>query len=353
MAIKQGYCIYCDTDDDKSRIFSLNSEATVCYCPNCLHEQKPVEAMDAYKKFITKKLDSADYYLFKLNEFANAYQAYAEILEIIPNYYKPLFGRMYSLLLMSTVRSSQILNTNILLTNEAINFHKADLHDEYFIFLTQINKISNEYINRLFHRLTIRKHFFDAECIQLYIIRIKEVIQFKNTILKEITLLLEKFEKPEYSLLIIKINKELENLYGRIKNQYISTEGYKYRLVSFDKNGVALLAKSSEKINTKIFRYRFSTLDPNPDEDKVVIKDTLFKDRTYLNRMVKNVLPVILSCFITSIIFLILSFVLYSQKLSYWLIFPTVSGLTLFVTILLLVTRLLVSKKFKKNKLLN
>lgn len=351
MAIKQGYCTYCNIDDDKSRIFTLNSEATICFCPNCLHKQTPKEAMDAYKSFIDKKLEKANFYLFKLNEFSNAYNAYAEILDIVPNYFKALFGRLYSLLLMSSVRSSQIINTDILLNNESSLFHKADIANEYFTFLSQINRISNEYINRLFHRLTIKKHFFDAECIQLYIIRIKETIKFKNTLLKEISYIYDKNNSNEYLLLINKINEELTNLDSRIKNHYISTEGYRYRLINFDKNGVALLAKSNEKINTKIFRYRYSTLDPNPEEDKIVIKDVLFKDRTYLNKMVKNILPFILTCFLISIIFLLLSIFLYDNKLSYWAIFPTVSGMSLIISLLLLITRLTINKK-TKNKLL-
>lgn len=352
MAIKQGYCIYCDTDDDNSRIFTLNSEATICFCPNCLHEQTPKDAINAYKDFIEKKLNKADYYLFKLNEFSNAYHSYAEIIEITKGYYKPLFGRMYSLLLMSSVRSSQITNTNILLTNEANLFHKSDISSEYLTFLNQINRISNEYINRLFHRLTIKKHFFDAECIQLYIIRINEVIDFKQTLLKEATFLFEKYDLNDASLLIDIINEELNNLKDRIKNQYVSTEGYRYRLIDFDKNGVALLAKSNKKINTKIFRYRYSTLDVKPDEDKIVIKDILFKDRTYINKMTRTVLPIFVICLILSIIFLILSLYLYDKNLSYWAIFPTVSGMSLIIAIVLIFTRIFVNKKYNKKRII-
>ena len=41
MAIKKGYCTNCNKHDESRRIFDVNSEARVCYCPHCGKKYRP------------------------------------------------------------------------------------------------------------------------------------------------------------------------------------------------------------------------------------------------------------------------------------------------------------------------
>lgn len=349
MAIKKGFCKYCKTSDLKQRIFTVNSEAEVCYCPNCMHQMTPKEAIDAFDDFINEKIELAKNYLYKYSEFKKAYELFAEVLDYSPDNPKALLGRILSLFTLSTVRKSQITNANILLINEANMFHKADFQQTYFSFLKELDKLSELYIKRLFQRLTLKKYFFDAECVQLYIVRIHEVLLLKSTLINESQILYDKFIKEDYQDLINFINNESIELTNKIKKEYISAEGYKYKLISFDNNGVALLAKSETRIDNKIYRYRYSTLDVKPSSDKISINDKIFKDYTYLNKLIKIVFPVSFVCLCFSIVLALLSIFIKKNEIKIWGIFPSFSVLTFLCFILFLSMHFIISKKTKLN----
>lgn len=346
MASKKGLCVYCESSDINDRIFPVNSEAEVCYCPHCMHKQVPSAAIEAFDKMISLKIEEARNYLYKYSEFNNAYNLFAEVLEIVPNEPRALLGRILSLFVLSTVRKSQITNCNILLVNESNYFHKSDFKNTYLSFLKEFNKVSELYIKRLYSRLSLKKYFFDAECIQLYILRTREIILLKSSILSEATFLIEKFDLNKAKELKIQIEKENLELEEQIKSDYISADGYQYKLISFDPNGVALLSKAETKLNNKVYRYRYSTLDVHPSSDKISISDKIFNDYTNLNKLLKVVLPFALFSLFVSIAFLILSIAI-KPSVKFWSVFPVVSSSSFIIFILLLLSHFLTKKKVK------
>ena len=46
MALKKGFCTHCKGDEDL-RIFDVNKDAEVCYCPHCMAAMPPKEAIAA------------------------------------------------------------------------------------------------------------------------------------------------------------------------------------------------------------------------------------------------------------------------------------------------------------------
>ena len=47
MALKRGFCTHCQGDEIQ-RIFNVNKEAEICYCPVCAHPMQPKDAIVNY-----------------------------------------------------------------------------------------------------------------------------------------------------------------------------------------------------------------------------------------------------------------------------------------------------------------
>ena len=70
MALKKGFCSHCK-GDERLRIFDVNSAAEVCYCPNCMAEMLPKEAIMNYGYLISHYLKKASKALFEKAGYQN------------------------------------------------------------------------------------------------------------------------------------------------------------------------------------------------------------------------------------------------------------------------------------------
>ena len=57
MALKRGFCTHCQGDEIQ-RIFNVNKEAEICYCPVCAHPMQPKDAIVNYRNLISHHLKS-------------------------------------------------------------------------------------------------------------------------------------------------------------------------------------------------------------------------------------------------------------------------------------------------------
>lgn len=63
--LKKAYCTHCKTENELNRIFEVNPDAEICYCPFCMTELKPKEAIDDYNYFISQKVLKANRLLYR------------------------------------------------------------------------------------------------------------------------------------------------------------------------------------------------------------------------------------------------------------------------------------------------
>ena len=68
MALKRGFCTHCQGDEIQ-RIFNVNREAEICYCPVCAHPMQPKDAIVNYRNLISNYLKRASRYLFETTEY--------------------------------------------------------------------------------------------------------------------------------------------------------------------------------------------------------------------------------------------------------------------------------------------
>lgn len=269
MAMKKGFCIKCITKDPKHRIFKVNSEAEKCYCPHCLKEYKPKEAIGYFNRFISMLTDEADMTLQIARRPDVSYQKYADVLEYADDFVPALLGRISSLIYQSTLRRSRFEEALLLLDLDIDKFHLVANRPQYVKFLKSSNEMANAYKERLYKRLTFKSYFYDTDCIMLYVKRLSEIKDFKSYLKKEL-------EFTNENELAQTIAQEIEEIDGLIHEDFISVNGRKHSFINFDKNGMPLIASSEERFHTGMEKYRNSTLDVN-DKKLRVIKDVMFR----------------------------------------------------------------------------
>lgn len=268
--MKNGYCVKCRTDDPKRRIFPVNSEAEKCFCPHCLYEYKPKDAINHYNHFIrnlTKKADTS-LHIAKMPDVS--YDRYGYILEFEPDYVKALLGRSLSLLYLSTLRRSRFKDVMMMLDLDTNRYHLVGSHDDYFNFLRAANGALEIYREKIFKKLTFKGYFYDMPCLKLYVTRLEEIITFKDFIMEEFKLIGNQLEadlvKPQLTELDERLNK----------TSYITVDGYSHLFKGFGKERSILFADSTDSIDVSLSKFKPETLEPNDKKIKV-IKDVVFK----------------------------------------------------------------------------
>ena len=101
--LKKGFCTHCE-GDEKLRIFNVNKEADVCYCPHCMKEMQPKQAIKDYGDLISSYLKKASKYLFESTEYLLAYQTFAHIIDLDETIKVARFGRVLALVYLSSLR---------------------------------------------------------------------------------------------------------------------------------------------------------------------------------------------------------------------------------------------------------
>ena len=276
MATKNGVCPYCQINRLQNRIFPVNPEASTVFCPSCMREIEPKKAIELYSSIIEKMVNKADSTLFVACDPVKAYQEYAEVLEVEPLNSRALLGRILCLIYTSKVRQSYLVEANELLGS--ITHKGAEEVAMYVNFLKRINFALDEYDLALLNRLTIRKYFYNEECLKHYLKRLSDIIKFKKEILDKLLQIKKDYVTQNNEVLINLISHNISEKESFLKSpkHLVSGEGYKYSKIVGDKIYVDRL---DEVVNTKIYKHRDYTLTDN-GRGRNAIKDKVFKDYT-------------------------------------------------------------------------
>lgn len=343
-SLKRAFCTHCKTEDELSRIFFVNPDAEVCYCPNCMSELKPKEAIDEYNYFISTKINKANVLLYCDTRFYDAYCAYAHIIEVDPSNISARFGRIISLLYMSTLRKTHFNDATLLLEREAEEFfRKMKEQGHYAKFLSKCLTAVEEYTNRFERRIMTRERLYSANCVELYFTRLYEIIEFRRYINNELGMLLSKNEDEKIQRVLSNSEVLLKELEIKFNKRVATTSGHQYKVAHVINAHQILISRTDSNVHpiTRFVKYKLSEDEKNGR----LIEDKVFPDNSHL-MMIANV----------SIALMIISFVLVAICALFYVfkwfdlkIIPLIVGCA-FIGSAITFIILLINAKIKMNK---
>ena len=284
MATKNGVCPHCQFSRLERRIFPVNPEASTVYCPFCMRELNPTEAINSYNEIINGMLEKADSSLLVACDPVLAYRQYAGVLEVEPNNSRALLGRILCLIYTSKIKRSYLVEANDLLGE--ITYKGTDEVTRYVGFLKRINFALDEYDMALNKKLTHHGQYYDEECLKMYLKRLNEIINFKRDILDTLNKIKKDYVSQKNEVLINLISHNISEKENSLRTSkfLITGIGYKVTRVGADKISIT---ETGETVNTHYNKKGLYTLNEN-DKSKKLIKDTVFKDYTPIIRA-KNI----------------------------------------------------------------
>ena len=301
-SFKRGFCTHC-RGEEKSRIFAVNKDAEVCYCPHCTHAMKPKEAMSNYNWLISFHLKRASKALFESTEYLLAYQTFAHVIDIDESVKVAYFGRILSLVYLSTLRTSKISFALFMQRQESKLCHYQGTASEYFSFLWLLLDALDNYESRMLKRLTTHGIFYDTECISLYLARLHETREYKKYIAEEakyfITVGKDQFKE------VLDRAKKADPQYDKILGQrFVTTEGLSYTFIDYDSNKKPILNILEDVPLQVVHRFKPASLY-SKENKKILIPDEIYLNNLPLSRLVAVSVPValfLLSLVVTGLI---------------------------------------------------
>ena len=300
MALKRGFCTHCQ-GDEKLRIFNVNKSAEVCYCPHCTHPMQPKDAVDNYRHMISHHLKRASMYLFESTEYLSAYQEFAHIIDLDDSIRAAYYGRLLSLVQLSTLRTSKINFAFLMHRQEMRIFHSADICVEYYHFLVLLLDALDTYETKMKKRLTNHGYFYDTDCVVLYLKRLDEIRSYKDFIVTEAEYFIDiKANNNDESFMeVVKRVEEDHKNYDEIfKSSFVTANGLTYKFVTFGNDNNPTIAIDSKAQMQKPRFKKQIYLNPK-DNKKSRIRDDIYLNNLPLSKLVTVSIPL-------AIIFLIL-----------------------------------------------
>ena len=344
MAFKKGFCTHC-RGDEKARIFAVNKDAEVCYCPSCAHAMKPKEAISNYSWLISYHLKRASKALFESTEYLLAYQTFAHIIDLDDTIKVAYFGRILSLVYLSTLRTSKI-SFALLMHRQQVKFcHYQETATEYFNFLWLLLNALDYYESKMLKRLTSHSYFYDQECVELYLERLYETRQYKKFIAEEAEFFIAS-NKEQFQAVVDRVKKALPEYDLILEQRFITAEGSSYAFAQYDENNKPMISLQEEVIVQMNRRYKPASLSQT-DNKKVLIHDEIFLNNLPLSRLVAASVPVAITLLAIVIGGLIASIFVSDQhvKLTIFII----SALMLVVSLLLIILHFAWKNRLKKK----
>ena len=320
MAMKKGYCISCPKSDEIRRIFDVNSEARYCYCPRCGKKYFPKVAIANYDRMINQYLRRAKFFLRNVVESSYSYSIYGYVLELEPTNTTAKLGRLLSLAYMSTLRRNRFLEVKDMLEITKDEFRLVRNKNDYCLFLKQLDKCVNDYLERTKKILTTHTYFYEAECLKLYYKHIRDAITLKRMILAEFS---DLDQKSQYQ----KVSSSIKELEDKYKDIYYTVDGVDHYFANFTKFGDVLVTEGQKKIEVKINKKKPYTLDAKNKKAK------LLKDRVFPGMGIK-LFKIFNRCFLFAGILLTLGLV----ALIFYLIFLKLSFSPVLLSIFIVFT---------------
>ncbi len=344
MASKKGLCPYCIGKRIDRRIFMVNPEATTCFCPVCMKEVSPTDAIEGYNNLVKKMLLRADNTLFVKCDPASAYLEYASVIELEPKQAHALLGRVLSLIYMGKVRKAYLSEAYALLEN---TFFEGCNIDEYITFLKKINFALEEYETIIERKLTFKDYFYDVECLKLYFLYLYQIIKIKELIVQILKEIKKEYSHHQVEVLLNLLEINVEEKKKKLHLELFTADGDGYTYVKVVNEKICIDKSDSHK-ETHLSRYRLSSL--GEEKGKRYIKDQVFKDYTKLLNATRVVL-VLTIFFLLAGVGLIASAFIFKVDKTLFTSFIASGAIGLTLASFLLVVHLLWARTLRKRKL--
>ena len=343
--LRKGFCIHCE-GDEKLRIFNVNKEAEVCYCPYCMKEMQPKEAITNYGNLISYYLKKASKYLFESTEYLLAYQTFAHIIDLDETIKVARFGRVLSLVYLSTLRTSKINFAFMIHRQEAPKmYHYQETANEYYYFLSLLLDALDIYEAKMKQRLSSHHIFYDMDCVLLYLRRIEEIRSYKDFIALEADFFVES-NKEHFNKIVNRV-KKAENGYEKaFKETYVTADGYSYTFIGFNNDGTPLITLQSTTKAQKNRHVEPTSLFPKENK-KSKIRDDVYLNNLTLARLVAASVPVAIILFVLAAAGAIASFFVPSQLIK--ILIYIGSALLLIISFVLIILHFSWKNRLKKK----
>ena len=310
MALKKGFCTHCK-GDERLRIFGVNKDAEVCYCPNCMAAMQPKEAISNYRGLMVHYLKKASKALFETTQYLVAYQTFAHIIDLNETIKVAHFGRVLSLVYLSSLRKSKIPFALALHKQEAPKwFHYTETVTEAFHFMGLLIYALDTYEARLRKRVTLHNGpFYDVDCVILYLRRLDEIREYKEFLISEANVFVDN-GKEQFKEIAERLERDKAHYVSAYKEIFYTVDGFTYTFQHFDNNRNPIGTIKNDHPNViepEKNKKRKVELYPK-DGKKSLIKDELFANNLTLARLVNISVPVALVLFAAALVCLTVSF---------------------------------------------
>lgn len=296
MALKKGFCPHCQ-GDEKERIFDLNKDAEICYCPHCTSPMQPKDAINNFHDLISSYLKEASRYLFETTEYLRAYQTFAHIIELDETIKVAYFGRLLALVHLSSLRKSKIPFAFLMHKQQAPKFfHYQDTANEYYHFLILLLDALDIYENKMKKRLSSRGVFYDVDCVVLFLKRIEEIKEYKQFLLTEAQFFVDS-NKDQFVKIINRINDGFTRTDEIMKETYITADGNCYMFSEYGPNINPILTMKPEKNDAKTRHIKKPISLYAKENKKSPIRDEVYLNNLPLSTFVSASIPLAIALF--------------------------------------------------------
>ncbi len=309
MAMVKGYCTNCNKNNEERRIFDVNSEAKFCYCPHCGKKYRPKVAIANYEKTIDKYNKKAKYFLKNVGEALYAYNLFGYVLELEYTNRTARLGRLLSLSFLSTLRRNRFNEVKELLDMEKSSERGMKSKKKYSAFLMSLDGSTRAYISLVKRNLTFRGYFYDTDCIKLYFCHIRDAINLKRAIAAELSSINDAAGASD----VFNNIKEMELEYNKT---IFTVDGNDHYFANFTKAGEPLLTNGSKHIDTKMGKFRLSTLDKNNKKLNVLKERVFTKAFPRMYHAEQRCVPAAITAGVLSIGLLVTFFIMMGQPIA-------------------------------------
>ena len=344
MALKRGFCVHCK-GEETLRLFDVNKESEVCYCPNCMAAMTPKEAIQNYRGLIEYHLKKASKALFEIGDYLKAYQTFAHIIDLDNTIKVAYFGRILSLVYLSTLRKGKINFANQLHRQEAKDlFHYQETVNEYFRFLTLLLDALDDYENRMKKIIQFRGMFYDTDCIVLYLQRLEDIRAYKEFISSEANFFVEQ-NKEQYKLIINRVNLDSKHYERAFKENFLTIDGYSYIFSGFAGQTPTINLQFEEQVH-KPHVIKNANLYPK-DNKKTIIRDNVYQTNISLAILISLSIPLAIALSVLALGMVIASIFVTLEPVK--LILVISAALLVMVSLGLVIANLISKNRLKKK----
>lgn len=313
MATLLGYCKKCQVHGDDPRFIEVNPTHDVIICPRCGTRMTPKQACANYDNFFEKLYKEAEILLFRARNYSGAYKAYAKIIDYRPEDVTARYGRILSLIYLSSLRTTYFDESLLMFSEEKKKYLRQQKYrSQYFVFIKEANKAVDKYRTSFKKRLIYKsmdakEYFYDEECVSLFFHRILQIKNFKEMFLQECNFLKNKLEDESFSPLIDLLTSEIKQLEKELKQKRIDINGNIYTFNKISENDQAIIAHGDVKAVKLPANIKTHTLVDKKAKGEVVIKDNIYTGARFFYIVSKIAIPVFFGCAASSIVLFILS----------------------------------------------